>query len=73
VVQLVFRVQKFAKGNCVMLRGCADEILAKNNNGGQDQGIAWHRLVHDESQNAACKNTQEQSRRNEGGRDSGAG
>jgi hypothetical protein len=30
VVQLVFRVQTFAKGNCAMLRRCVDEILAKN-------------------------------------------
>jgi hypothetical protein len=30
VLQLVFPVQTFAKGNCAMLHGCADEILAKN-------------------------------------------
>ena len=30
VVQLVFRVQTFAKGNCAMLRRCVNEILAKN-------------------------------------------
>ena len=30
MIQLVFRVQTFAKGNCAMLCGCADEILSKN-------------------------------------------
>ena len=46
MVQLVFRVRTFAKGNCIMLRGCADEILAKNKGHVGHLSSSWIAVNH---------------------------